>query len=62
MRNGKNPQISQISADQRDEYTFAIIGAAMSVHNVICYGSVIIELKALNTLTGIEEAQAINYL
>jgi len=28
----------------------------------ICYGEVIIEIKAISSLTGIEEAQLINYL
>jgi len=28
----------------------------------ICYGEVIVEIKAINALSGIEEAQLINYL
>ena len=96
--------------DQRDAQTYAIIGAAMEVHNtlghgfleavyhaalsielakhniphqiecpfdimykgtalpcqykadLICYGMVLVELKALPRLTGIEDAQIINYL
>lgn len=95
--------------NERDEQTYAIIGAAMRVHgelghgflesvyqaalerefvvqsipyerkkclavfyrneriaeyqaDFICYGSVIVELKALKNLGGVEEAQVINYL
>jgi len=120
-----NPQITQINADsekennlrksvqsadsKRDPQTYAIIGAAMTVHrelghgfletvyqaalekefqcqqisyerekrlsvsyrgeviaeyqaDFICYGNVIVELKALRKLSGAEDAQIINYL
>ncbi len=105
-----NPQISQMNADKRDPETYAIIGAAMAVHNelghgfleavyqealaieferlkipfvketkievnyrgkilsasyrtdFICFNTILVELKALQKLTGIEEAQVINYL
>ena len=97
-------------SDKRDAETYAIIGAAMTVHrglgagfleavyqealevelksqnipyerekrlpvyyrgnrlnasyqaDFICYGSVIVELKALQRLSGTEEAQVLNYL
>jgi hypothetical protein len=81
MEKENNPQIAPMNADKEDENTFAIIGAAMAVHNelgcgfleavylkanyradFICYESVIVELKALNSLSGNEDSQVINYL
>lgn len=99
-----------MESDQRDPQTYAIIGAAMEVHNtlghgfleavyhealvfelirlnipfqrecalpviykgtqlacnykadLVCYESVLVELKALTRLSGSEEAQVLNYL
>lgn len=73
-------QITQTTGDtgtgQRDQESYAIIGAAMAVHlhyrdrrlstaykvDFICFESLIVELKALQRLSGTEEAQVINYL
>ncbi len=49
------------------EVTFPIYykGRQLSTHyraDFICYGTVVVELKALPRLTGIEAAQLINYL
>jgi len=104
-------EISQVQhEDVRDPRTYALIGAAMEVHNqlgcgflepvyqealaiefaqrgvpfkaevdvpiaykgrtlnacyradFICYDSVVVELKALRRLTGVEESQLLNYL
>jgi len=58
--------------EERDPKTYAIIGAAMEVHRQLGFGnlaadfighkSVIVELKAILALTGVEEAQILNYL
>ena len=98
----RNLSRKQRGADsRRDEKTYAVIGAAMAVHNVyqealeqefvlrgvpyvrekkleicykgqvlksyyqvdfLCFDSVIVELKALQKLSGVEEAQVIHYL
>ena len=63
---------------QKDPRTFEIIGAAIEVHrelglgflegvyqeafSFVCFDSIIVEVKALGQLTGIEESQVINYL
>ncbi len=62
-----NPQMTQISqigttksTDSRDPQTYAIIGAAMEIHNR--FSDIIVEFKALTRLTSTEEAQLLNYL
>lgn len=102
--------MTQIDADKRDAETYAIIGAAMTVHqelgsgfleavyqeamerelqiqavpyerevelpvfyrgarlktwykaDFVCFNAIIVELKALQQLSGTEEAQVINYM
>lgn len=102
--------MTQINADKKDPESYAVIGAAMTVHrelgsgfleavyqealeyefqtqaipykreielpvfyrgirlkawykaDFICFGSIIVELKALSNIAGQEEAQVINYL
>ena len=54
----------------KDEQTHAIIGVAMEVHRELEPGflepvyqdALAVELKALPAITGVEEAQLINYL
>ena len=53
--------------ETRDEQTYAVIGAAMAVHaelgaDFVRFGAVLVELKAIRRLSGIEEAQVITYL
>lgn len=43
------------------EYKGQILGASYRP-DFICFGSVVVELKALNRMGGTEEAQVINYL
>ncbi|MDD5261319.1 MAG: GxxExxY protein [Methylacidiphilales bacterium] len=59
-----------METDKRDPRTYAIIGAAIEVHQELGCGfleavyqeALVLELKALAKFSGVEEAQVINYL